>query len=337
MGTLKFNSLISLTKTDTGSFRAHAILPNGQAMVFEQVTTFLKGLNFSTDIKRVTFKRKNGIGTFDKWFILNRSFDIEVGQTGVRTGKVISATAHVIKCRANNVDCTLERSRPVRLVWADEKGWNRDYASREFFFRCVQIGAREQKYSDVLVEVNVSIVLDTSPIVTKESHIARFLPDDWDVIVNSVSEDHDVVLKNSRIVYDDKKRSEGIDTMEHWDFANPDGSITGNDIEAYKKYIPGWVVSCGSVILSKEVNFGELQKPVENIGLPSFLELLEEWRHRNRDKHMQMPRSQATYFDDSCNGLPESVVKVKSTEGCLSAVEAVRIGLLDPSDIDVIN
>jgi len=94
MDTVKFNSPVNFTRSDNGAFRAHATLPNGETVTFEQVKVFLAGLDVQKDIKRVTIRRKDDT-TFDKWFILGRSFDLEVEPTGPKTAKVISATAHV--------------------------------------------------------------------------------------------------------------------------------------------------------------------------------------------------------------------------------------------------
>lgn len=94
MDTVKFNSPINFTRGDSGAFRAHATLPNGETVTFEQVKVFLAGLDVQKDIKRVSIRRKDNT-TFDKWFILGRSYDLEVEPTGAKTAKVISATVHI--------------------------------------------------------------------------------------------------------------------------------------------------------------------------------------------------------------------------------------------------
>lgn len=94
MDTVKFNSPVNFTRSDAGAFRAHATLPNGETVTFEQVKVFLAGLDVQKDIKRVTIRRKDNT-TFDKWFILGRTFDLEVEPTGAKTAKVVNATVHV--------------------------------------------------------------------------------------------------------------------------------------------------------------------------------------------------------------------------------------------------
>lgn len=184
-----------------------------------------------------------------------------------------------------NVDCMLDTSRLPRLVWVDKKDRDRNLASCENIFRCIKIGSREPIPSDILVEVTVSTIIDTLPPDTKECYVAMFLPKDWDLIADLVCGGHTVILKDSRIAYDQMHK---------------------------------WVATCGSVVLSFPIDFEGRSKSVQTRILPSFFQLLEEWKCRHWERYKQIHDIIDRHNMAPWDVMPDTIIETKPMASNLS-------------------
>ena len=193
--------------------------------------------------------------------------------------------------RKGRADCIMELSKPFRLVVEQDYGGGLELEDeddlRAAAFRCVQIGNHKSSISHLMVEVVVFILLDTYPSEAKEYHVARFYPEDWDKLVDWVHEGYTVVLKNSTVAYDRTNNETIINTVEHWDYVNPDGSIDGTEVGVFKRYISGWVEACDSIVLSINVDFEKNSHPPEKLILPRFDELRESDRKKRKERRIR--------------------------------------------------
>lgn len=189
--------------------------------------------------------------------------------------------------RREKADCFMELSKPPRLVVEYGDELEDEDGLRDAMFRCVQIGNHKSNTSHMMVEVVVFILLDTYPSDAKEYHVARFYPDDWDKLVDWVHEGYTVILKNSSVAYDRTNDETIIDTIEHWDYANPDGSIDGTDVGVFKRYVSGWVETCDSIGLSINVNFEKGGHPPKKQILPRFDELRADEREKMKERRVR--------------------------------------------------
>ena len=118
--------------------------------------------------------------------------------------------------------------------------------------RPVQIGNYCPTVGDWLIGVPVSIILDTYPSIAKESHIAFFIPEDWDKIISSVRLGQKATLQDAVIRYNETTYNrEIVNTIEHWDY----GDQYGHEIGVWKEYYPGQVISAASLEISYKIDF----------------------------------------------------------------------------------
>jgi len=219
--------------------------------------------------------------------------------------------ARTMRYRDGKADCLLELSKSPRLIMDLGDGWDIDCDSQDGQFKCVQIGNHKSESSHMMVEAVVSILLDKFPSEAKEYHVVRFYPKDWDILANLVFDGCSVVLRNSRVAYNKTDKETIIDTIEHWDYANADGSIEGTECGVFKRYIGGWVEACDLIEISFRVDFKNEGGFPTKLLLPKFNDLLEEDKKKMRGRrmkrliHREEDDGEFDEFPDNCYDEPD--------------------------------